>query len=559
MTNNNPKWTGYFKFISPVNPTKALSDSQEIPDAGTYANNTWYQRLVQGSAARLSRYREYDMCDNDVEISRALDTIAEEMSGNNTQTDMPIDIDILTEEEKPIMSSTVLTLKAALRRWCQIHDFDNKIFPICRNMVKYGDVFFRKIKGRDTWTYIHPKNVIAALVDENDVSKVIGWQIKEGIKDAKPNISGYSSPTRHDSTEIVPASEIIRFSLNDSMSDTQPFGESVLRPVYRAFKQKELLEDAIIIYRIQRAPERRAFYIDVGKMPPQRVKRYLESIKNEIKQKRIPTMNGGQAEVDSVYNPQSTGEDFFFATRDGGRGTRVETLPGGQNLGDLADLNFFLRKLWRGLRVPASYMIEQNEGGLQWNDGKVGVAYIQELRFALFVKRMQSQVENVMDIEFKKFLKAKNILIDENMYRLKLPDPSNFGQYRQQELDSQLLSSYGNVENLSYVSPRFAMKRYLQMTDEEIITNERMRREELGLNPNGGPTDYPKLYSKREDASGGIGGMGGGSSGFMDGGFGGAPGDMTAGGTEQAPEAGTEAPSETGTSTQTEPKPTGKE
>lgn len=543
---NNAKWTGYFKFVSPINPTKSLADSQEIPDAGTYANNTWYQRLVQGSAARLSRYREYDMCDNDVEVARALDTIAEEMTGNNVQTDSPIDIDILTEEEKAIQSTTVLTLKAALRRWCQIHDFDNKIFPIARNLIKYGDVFFRKSKTRDTWLFIHPKNVVAALVDEQDVTRVVGWQIKEGIKDAKPNISGYSSPTRHDDTEIVPANEIIRFTLCDSMSDTQPFGESVLRPVYRAYKQKELLEDAIIIYRIQRAPERRAFYIDVGKMPPQRVKRYLESIKNEIKQKRIPTMNGGQAEVDSVYNPQSTGEDFFFATRDGGRGTRVETLPGGANLGDLADLNFFLRKVWRGLRVPASYMIEQNEGGQIWNDGKVGISYIQELRFALFVKRLQSQVENVLDVEFKKFLKAKNIHIDENMYRLKLPDPSNFGQYRQQELDNALLGSYGTVENISYISPRFAMKRYLQLTDEEIITNERMRREELGLNPDGGPIDYPKLYSKGEDTMSGA--TGGGFSGFgggpIDGGLGGTPGDMTAGSETESgsEEKGTEAP-----------------
>lgn len=547
---NNPKWTGYFKFVAPVNPVQSITDSQEMPDAGAYANNTWYQRLVQGSASRLSRYREYDMCDNDVEVARALDTIAEEMTGNNVKTDSPIDIDILTEEEKAINSNSVLTIKAALRRWCQIHDFDNKLFPIARNLVKYGDVFFRRIKGRDTWLFIHPKNVIAALVDENDVTRIIGWQIKSNVKEATGSTQGYTSPSRLDNAEIVPAGEIIRFTLCDDMSDTQPFGESILRPVYRAFKQKELLEDAIIIYRIQRAPERRAFYIDVGKMPPQRVKRYLESIKNEIRQKRIPTMNGGQAEVDSVYNPQSTGEDFFFATRDGGRGTRVETLPGGANLGDLADLNFFLRKVWRGLRVPASYMIEQNEGGQIWNDGKVGISYIQELRFALFVKRLQSQIENVMDVEFKKFLKAKNIHVDENMYRLKLPDPSNFGQYRQQELDSQLLNSYPTVENIPYISPRFAMKRYLQMTDEEIITNERMRREELGLNPNGGPIDYPKLYGKGEDVAGGGFGGGMGLSAPVDGGLGGAPAEMT---TDATPEEGnTQPPSEN--TTNLEPK-----
>lgn len=1009
---NTPKWTGYFKFVSPVNPTQLLPDSQDMPDAGTYANNTWYNRLVQGSASRVARYREYDMMDNDVEVARALDTIAEEMTGNNVKTGEVIDIDILTEEEKAISSTSVLTVKAALRRWCILHDFENSLFNIARVLVKYGDVFFKKIPNRDTWVYVHPKNVLAALVDQHDATKVLGWQIRENFKDAKSPNSGYvPTSMQQDGAELVPAHEIVRFTLNDFMSDTAPFGESVLRPVYRSFKQKELLEDAIIIYRIQRAPERRAFYIDVGKMPPQRVKKYLEGIKNEIRQKRIPTMNGGQAEVDSVYNPNSMGEDFFFATRDGGKGTRVETLPGGclaldtkiplldgtentleqiierykqgddlwtysidiktgeicpgkvdwagitqqsaevvkltldngqelictpdhkfpiqgkgyikaeditaedslfhfeardhkiasankskkyrqvynsgkndwefvhknvrcfmdskgyanetlyeeleqkhevihhinmirfdnrpnnltwmskndhfkyhktlakkandikqqimrddpeykkrmyqkvsesmkdtlannmeirktfvdriksvhrpiintqiqycddmltivrhffdngtieykqmikqinscqefmlmwdfinhnkaavevndiggknrvhvnkianefkrqhldglliqygydgwkgfkkdrlqsyvfdgyvgktdnhtkliqsiarlhkdvhtkpyylieymknnheewinliglynnisplkqrikqgtapkyrhfdrfvqvcgynnytdflskkgqfnhkivkiekliekqavgtltidqkeiyhahhnfalsvgiftknSGLGNLEDLNFFLRKVWRGLRVPASYMIEQNEGGQIWNDGKVGISYIQELRFALFVKRLQSQLENVLDIEFKKFLKAKQIYVDENMYRLRLPDPSNFGQYRQQELDNQLLGSYPTVEGISYISPRFAMKRFLQMTDEEIITNERMRREELGLSPDGGPVDYPKLYSKGEDTMGADGGFGGfGGGGAFDGGLGGAPGEMS--------------------------------
>lgn len=533
---NTPKWTGYFKFVSPTNPTQLMPDSQDMPDGGTYANNTWYNRLVQGSASRVARYREYDMMDNDVEVARALDTIAEEMTGNNVKTDESIDIDILTEEERAISSTTVLTIKAALRRWCAIHDFENSLFNIARVLVKYGDVFFRKIKGRDSWVYIHPKNVIAALVDEHDATRVLGWQIRENFKQAKTANTGYVPVnSNQDNTELVSSSEIVRFTLNDFMSDTAPFGESILRPVYRSFKQKELLEDAIIIYRIQRAPERRVFYVDVGKMPPQRVKKYLEGIKNEIRQKKIPTMNGGQAEIDSVYNPQSMSEDYFLSTRDGGKGTRVETLPGGANLGSMDDLNFFLRKVWRGLRVPASYMIEQNEGGQIWNDGKVGISYIQELRFALFVKRLQSQLENVLDAEFKKFLKAKQIYVDENMYRLRLPDPSNFGQYRQQELDSQLLSSYPTIEGISYISPRFAMKRFLQMTDEEIITNERMRREELGLSPDGGPVDYPKLYSKGEDtmgADGGFGGFGGGPS--FDGGLGGSPGEMSAGG-ESAP------------------------
>lgn len=408
------------------------------------------------------------------------------------------------------------------------------------------NVFFRKGKKMsDNWQFIHPKNVLAAVVDQDDASKVLAWQIKKDVE--RPRTGGYSMPvgakedTAHES-EIVPSKDIIRFSLNDDMSDTQPFGESVLRPVYRTHKQKELLEDAVIIYRVQRAPERRVFYIDVGKMPPQRVKQYLEGIKNEIKQKKIPTINGGQSEVDSVYNPHSMNEDFFFASRPDGRGSRVEVLPGGQGLGELSDLEYFQRKVWRGLKVPVSYMVEQSEGGQIWNDGKVGIAYIQELRFALYIERLQGHLEKTLDIEFKAFLRKTNIRIDESMYRIMLPEPSNFGKYRQLELDSQLLSAFTTPDGLPYMSKRYALKRYLQMSDEELITNERLKREELGIDPDStDPKDLQAIYAAPEE--GAMGGFGGGGIG---GGFGGA--ELGMGGEPATPDVGTPVQGSEGTS-----------
>lgn len=526
------KWTNYFKIVTPESELVKMTDSQEMTDVGAYNNYTWYQRLVQGSASRMTRYREYDLMDNDVEVARAVDTIGEEMTGNNPKTHDPIEVDVLTEADNNSHNIAVLTTKAALQRWCQIHDWENKLFKVSRMLVKYGDVFFRKPEKNhfDSWTFIHPKNVVAAVVDVDDATKVVAWQIKKDIK--KPKSVGYSMPigtnqnTQHE-TEIVSDKDIVRFTLNDDMSDTSPFGESILRSVYRSHKQKELLEDAIIIYRVQRAPERRVFYIDVGKMPPQRVKQYLETIKNEIKQKKVPNVYGGTSEVDTVYNPQSMSEDFFFAARPDGRGSRVETLPGGQGLGELSDLEYFQRKVWRGLRVPASYMVEQQDGGQIFNDGKVGVAYIQELRFAMFVARLQAQVERTLDKEFKDFLRLSNINIDRQMYRLRLPEPSNFGKYRQYELDTALLSSYGSAEGIPYLSKRFIMDRFLMLSDEEIIRNERLRREEVGLDPDGGKEDYQTLYGGEQAAGmgGGLGGMAG-----MGGGLGGMEMGMEAGG-----------------------------
>lgn len=537
------KWTNYFKIVTPTPKHVKMSDSQEMADAGAYNNYTWYQRLVQGSASRMTRYREYDLMDNDVEVARAVDTIAEEMTGNNPKTNDPLLLDVVTENEDRKYDSSILTVKAALRKWGFIHEWDTKLFNVSRMVVKYGDVFFRKGKNvHKKWEFIHPKNVIAAIVSEHDATKVEGWQIKNDIK--QPKSGGYGMPMgarqdqQHD-TEIVDAKEIVRFTLNDDMSDTAPFGESVLRSIYRSHKQKELLEDAIIIYRVQRAPERRVFYIDVGKMPPQRVKQYLETIKNEIKQKKIPNMQGGQMEVDTVYNPQSMSEDFFFASRPDGRGSRVETLPGGQGLGELSDLEYFQKKVWRGLRIPASYMTEADNGGGMFSDGKVGTAYIAELRFALFVGRLQAHVEKTLDREFKKYLKNANINIDESIYKIRIPEPSNFGKYREYEMDSALLGSYGSADSIPHMSKRFAMEKYLMLDDEEIIRNERLKREELGLDPDGGKEDYPTLYAG--DAEGGMGGgMGGGGLGDMGGGLGGMDMDMEAGGEEGGMDAGVE-------------------
>ena len=970
------KWTGYFKFVTPQPTLTKMTDSQEMADAGAYNNYTWYQRLIQGSASRMTRYREYDLMDNHIDVYRALDTIAEEITGNNTKSDEPLDIFLTTVEEKRPESSTVLTLRAAIRRWFKVMEFESKLFSIVRMTVKFGDVFFKRGKTVwDKWLFIHPKNVLAAIVDQNDITKIVGWQIKKDVQRVQSGSYGLPLNAKQDTqyeSEIVSAKEIVRFTLADDMNDTLPFGDSVLRPVYRTHKQMELLEDAILIYRIQRAPERRVFYIDVGKMPPQRVKTYLEGIKNEIKQKRVPTINGGQSEIDTVYNPhsmclaldteiplldgrtltlqemikeheegkenwvysidpktgnvvpgpvswagitrkdaktiklifdngdeitctpdhkipvqgkgfveakdltendslfpfhekreqlnsktktgkktkgdyksiynpatktwkpvykmiaslmnkhkelktythnenhlyerkntihhkdynslnddptnlvmmshldhaemhgvinanqeiifaedlferfeqlagedihikfkdllekisndekfmniylrdngnpedgkkykiktdrirqkiflkfmklygydhwrdyqnkqiqkrikeydvgkldgvydasilqyvirligevsihnfalvtyfkenkkewdefvnlynktftnklnylkvpgtrmletvskyfgyknfkhlvnesanfnhkviriekdsvQDTGtltidkeekyhnyhtfatkvlfirnsEDFFFASRPDGRGSKVETLPGGQGLGELADLEYFQRKVWRGLRIPTSYMQEQDGGGAMINDGKVGMAYIQELRFALFISRLQISVEKTLDYEFKRFISSSSVKIDEETYEVRLPEPSNFGKYRQLELDTQLLGAYSSADGIMHLSKRFSMSRFLQMSHEDIIKNERMKAEELGLNPDDGDKNYAQIYAS--EAAGGEMGMGGGmGGGFMGGGMeggmegmgaegeaGGAGAEGAAGG---APEAG---------------------
>jgi hypothetical protein len=270
--------------------------------------------------------------------------------------------------------------------------------------------------------------------------------------------------------------------MSEGLDNNYPFGNSILESVFKVYKQKELLEDAIIIYRIQRAPERRIFYVDVGNMPAHMAMSFVERVKNEIQQRRIPSSTGGGANViDASYNPLSVNEDYFFPQTAEGRGSKVETLPGGTNLGEITDLRYFTNKLFRALRIPSSYLptaIDEQPNAMA--DGKVGTAYIQELRFNEYCKRLQSMIVETFDLEFKLWLNAQGINIDNGLFELKFNSPQNFAAYRQSELDTARAATFSQVITIPHLSKRFAMKRFLGLSEEEIKENEKLWREENG-------------------------------------------------------------------------------
>jgi hypothetical protein len=280
----------------------------------------------------------------------------------------------------------------------------------------------------------------------------------------------------------VDASNVIHISLSEGLDNNYPFGNSILESVFKVYKQKELLEDAIIIYRIQRAPERRIFYVDVGNMPAHMAMAFVERVKNEIQQRRIPSATGGSANViDASYNPLSTNEDYFFPQTAEGRGSKVETLPGGTNLGEITDLRFFTNKLFRALRIPAAYLptgIEEAANTIA--DGKVGTAYIQELRFNEYCKRLQNSIVETFDLEFKLWMNNNGINIDNGIFELKFNNPQNFAAYRQSELDNARIQSFTALQEVPYMSKRFTLKRFLGLSQEEITENERLWQEENG-------------------------------------------------------------------------------
>ena len=497
-----------------------LGQQSVIGSAGTsYGSSsqskysTWLPEVYAGQPNRIERYYQYDQMDLDTEINASLDTIAEFATQVETKTGTPFKI---FYKDKPTDTETEI-LTQSIKQWTNINDWDKRCFKLFRNVIKYGDQVF--VRDPETYKLL--------WVDQSKIEKII---VNEGkgkkpeayfIRDLDLNLQnlnlttmsqykmsapiafqGGSMPFATDSkyqgvttsiststggrfmqetqTTPVDASHIAHISLSEGMDRFWPFGTSVLESIFKVYKQKELLEDAIIIYRVQRAPERRVFYIDVGNMPTNKAMAFIERVKNEIHQKRIPNKTGGGANVmDAAYNPLSMIEDYFFAQTAEGRGSKVETLPGGQNLGEIDDLKYFNNKLMKGLRIPSSYLPSTPEDpGSAFTDGRVGTAYIQEFRFTKYCKRLQSMIMPTLDREFKMFLKHRGIEIDSGSFELQFNEPQNFGKYRQIEIDNQQTSIFTQLQQIPFMSKRFAMKRYLGLDEHEIYQNEKLWAEE---------------------------------------------------------------------------------
>ena len=495
---------------------KQLAKSRDFGDptsgglSGNYASVL--PEVYEGSPMRIERYGQYDTMDSDSEVNAALDTIADFAVRKDELTDEVFTI----KYRKEASETEVEILKTCLMQWSKINDFKQRAWRIFRNTIKYGDTFFIRDPETLRWFHVLPNKVEKILVNEAEgktpeayifsdldvnlasftatAPETYGTNLAGGnsqmsqirpTKDMKRWGQGSpNAPGRFEGDQTmtaVEATHVVHLSLSEGLDANWPFGTSILESVYKVWREKGLLEEAIIIYRIQRAPERRVFYVDVGGMPLHKVGGYLEKVKNEIHQRRYPSRTGGGANIgDATYNPMSMMEDFFFAQSAEGRGSRVETLPAGENLGQIDDLKFWTNKLLRGLRVPSSYLPTGPEDGTQsFNDGRVGTAYIQEFRFAQYCSRLQNLLSPVFDDEFKLFVKRRGFdNIDMSMFELNFNVPENFGVFAALEKDNAALSVYTTLAEMKHFSKRWLMKEKLGMTEDQINENERMWREE---------------------------------------------------------------------------------
>ena len=505
-------WRKYFNSSGnaglPVNVTGAPTDGY----ATTHSRySSWLPEVYAGSPNRLMRYIQYDQMDNDLEINAALDILAEFCTQDDDTTDLPFVFNFHQDPSETEMK----ILDKTLEQWCNLNDLRRRAFKMVRSTLKYGDQFF--IRDPETYKlyWTDPANVEKVVVNESKGKDIEVYYIKnlEANFDeltatsaarihARPygagggmlsggNIGASAGNYQTTTGDVgasygspVDASHVMHMSLTEGMDHNWPFGISILEPIFKVFKQKELLEDSIIIYRVHRAPERRVFFIDVGNMPPHKAQQYLERVKYEVQQKRVPNKNkAGENVADAAYNPMSMLEDYFFAQTADGRGSKVDTLPGGNNLGEIDDLKYFNNKLLRGLRVPSSYLpTGPDDGTAQYNDGKVGVAYIQEFQFAKYCERLQKQLIRQLDREFKRFLVHKGIDIESSTFNLDFTAPQNFSSYRELDLDTQRATLFSSLEAVPYLSQQFKLKKYLGLTEEEMKDNEHYWKQENKYN-----------------------------------------------------------------------------
>jgi Bacteriophage T4-like portal protein (Gp20) len=513
-------WKKYFTPV-PVNgqllsPIAGQNGSRPGPARTNYSS--YLPDVYTGSPNRIERYAQYEVMDSDPEVNAALDILAEFCTQKLKDSKSPFEI----KWRSKATNAEIKILGEYLQQWNKLQQFDTRIFRIVRNTFKYGDAFFIRDPENQKWSWVDSAQVIKVIVNESEGKKpeqfvikdlapnfesLVATQItptvnpRQGGQGTQPSGgflgqggggkgSGTNAPNPgsagrfglNQKESAIQAEHVVHLSLSEGLDNNYPFGNSLLENIFKVYKQKELLEDAILIYRIQRAPERRVFHIDVGNMPPHLAMAFVERVKNEIHQRRIPSQTGGgQNVIDSAYNPLSINEDYFFPKTPDGKGSDVTMLEGGKNIGEIDDLKYFTNKLFRGLRIPSSYLpTGQDDSQSNFNDGRVGTAYIQELRFNKYCERLQSLLIQIFDEEFKRFMYFKGMNIDPNLFELNFNPPMNFASSRQATIDAERINTFNTISALPFVSKRFAFKRFLALTDEEIAENERMWAEENG-------------------------------------------------------------------------------
>ena len=465
---------------NPVALTGKRGGGKSTYNISSYAiSSSWYNKVISNDGSRYNRlknYQEVDMCS--VEISRALDIIAEDVSSVNADADEPIFLDI--DEDKKVKRTQIKLLGNAKELWEKRTEFDCELFDRVRRTLKFGATFYRNNKD-GSLTELPPERIVGYILSEDDENHVTHYIYdpnlprvdNRGRLFTRGNGGGVVSVgnNQNDRFETISVDELLVMKVG-----SHPLGESVIERVYGVWRTMKLIEDAVVVYRVTRSSERRVYYIDVGNLQGPKREAAIERQRIRLMQKKS-SMGG---ELHTNYDPHSMGEDIFIPTNSTGKGSRVETLQGGAQLGELTDLEWFYKKLAAGLRIPSSLIDPNDQSQNQHTDARVGQLYAAEYRYLSHVKRIKVKIAHALNHNFDKFCQERGIVVPEGV-DIMIADSMSFAEYKDMERNQGFLNVANSTLQLPQISKRMVMTKYLGLTEEEMLYNEECKLREKGL------------------------------------------------------------------------------
>ena len=373
----------------------------------------------------------------------------------------------------------------------EMMDFDKKSHEIFRNWYVDGRVFYLKVidtknpqEGIQDLRYIDPLKIKFIRQEKRKPGNQDPAIRVRSEQDVVPNPEFeefyiYTPKVQHPTgmvgqmggkNSIKIAKDSITMCTSGLVDRNKNRVLSYLHKAIKALNQLRMIEDSLVIYRLSRAPERRIFYIDVGNLPKVKAEQYLKEVMSRYRNKLVYDANTGEVRDDRKF--MSMMEDFWLPRREGGRGTEITTLPGGQNLGELSDVDYFQKKLYRALGVPESRIAA--EGG--FNLGRSSEILRDELKFAKFVGRLRKRFAAMFNDMLKTQLVLKNIVTPEDWKTMEdhiqydfLYD-NQFAELKESELMEGRLGMLATIEPYigKYYSTEYVRKRVLRQTDMEI-------------------------------------------------------------------------------------------
>jgi len=395
----------------------------------------------------------------------------------------------------------------------ELMDFDKKSHEIFRNWYIDGRLYYLKVidqknpqEGLKDLRYIDPmklkfvkqekkkngKDDPFVRINSKDDSIMSPEFDEYYIYSMKPNYpTGMIAQAGKGSTKI--AKDSITYCTSGLVDRNKNRVLSYLHKAIKALNQLRMIEDSLVIYRLSRAPERRIFYIDVGNLPKVKAEQYLKEVMSRYRNKLVYNAQTGEVRDDRKF--MSMMEDFWLPRREGGRGTEITTLPGGQNLGELADIEYFQKKLYRALGIPESRIAA--EGG--FNLGRSSEILRDELKFAKFVGRLRKRFARMFNDMLKTQLILKNIVTPEDWDKMEdhiqydfLYD-NQFAELKETEMIQGRLGNLAQIEPYigKFYSTEFVRKRILRQTDQEIEEIDMQIEDEIqkGILPNPAEVD----------------------------------------------------------------------